>query len=87
MKTALVTGACIHTGVAIVEKFASEGYGVVFTGRNAETVREKERTTGRNSPTRRSWAMPSTPFLMKEPWTKRRRRLWYNRTVLRRTEK
>lgn len=38
MKTVLITGACINTGVAIVEKFASEGYNVVFTGRNAETV-------------------------------------------------
>lgn len=41
-KTALVTGACINTGVAIVEKFASEGYDVVFTGRNAENVHTKE---------------------------------------------
>lgn len=38
MKTALVTGACINTGVAIVEKFASEGWDVVFTGRNCEAV-------------------------------------------------
>ena len=38
MKTALITGACINTGVAIVEKFASEGYNVVFTGRNCESV-------------------------------------------------
>ena len=38
MKTALITGACINTGVAIVEKFASEGYNVIFTGRNAEKV-------------------------------------------------
>lgn len=43
MKTALVTGACINTGVAIVEKFASEGYNVVFTGRNMEKVHAKER--------------------------------------------
>ncbi len=43
MKTALVTGACLNTGVAIVEKFASEGYNVVFTGRNAQTVIEKEK--------------------------------------------
>lgn len=43
MKTVLVTGACINTGVAIVEKFASEGYNVVFTGRNAEKVHGKER--------------------------------------------
>jgi len=37
-KTVLVTGACINTGVAIVEKFASEGWNVVFTGRNIEKV-------------------------------------------------
>ena len=42
-KTVLVTGACINTGVAIVEKFASEGYNVVFTGRNEKTVAEKEK--------------------------------------------
>lgn len=41
-KTVLITGACINTGVAIVEKFASEGYDVVFTGRNLEKVHEKE---------------------------------------------
>lgn len=39
-KTALVTGACINTGVAIVEKFAKEGWDVVFTGRNAERVEQ-----------------------------------------------
>jgi len=43
MKTVLVTGACINTGVAIVEKFASEGYQVVFTGRNIEKVRMAEK--------------------------------------------
>lgn len=37
-KTALVTGACVNTGVAIVEKFAKEGWDVVFTGRNPERV-------------------------------------------------
>ena len=42
MKTVLVTGACINTGVAIVEKFASEGYNVVFTGRKQEQVKEAE---------------------------------------------
>ena len=42
-KTALVTGACINTGVAIVRKFASEGYNVIFTGRNAEKVHAKEK--------------------------------------------
>lgn len=37
-KCALITGACINTGLAIVEKFASEGWDVVFTGRNPEKV-------------------------------------------------
>ena len=37
-KTVLVTGACINTGVAIVEKFASENWNVVFTGRDPEKV-------------------------------------------------
>ena len=43
MKYVLITGACINTGVAIVEKFASEGYHVVFTGRRGENVAEAER--------------------------------------------
>ena len=43
-KYALVTGACINTGVAIVEKFLSEGVGVVFTGRNAEKVAAAEKS-------------------------------------------
>ena len=38
MKTVLVTGDCINTGVDIVEKFASEGWNVVFTGRDLEKV-------------------------------------------------
>ena len=37
-KTVLITGACINTGVAIVEKFASEGWNVIFTGRKSENV-------------------------------------------------
>ena len=43
MKTVLITGACINTGVAIVEKFASEGYNVIFTGRNSEKVHVAEK--------------------------------------------
>jgi len=39
----LVTGACINTGVAIVEKFASEGYSVIFTGRDPQKVSAKEK--------------------------------------------
>ena len=42
-KTALVTGACINTGVAIVERLAAEGYNIVFTGRSTDKVKEKER--------------------------------------------
>ena len=41
-KTVLITGACINTGVAIVEKFASEGWDVVFTGRKLETVEKSQ---------------------------------------------
>ena len=41
--TVLITGACINTGVDIVEKFASEGWNIVFTGRKAETVHAKEK--------------------------------------------
>ena len=44
MKTVLITGACINTGVAIVEKFASEGWNVIFTGRNPEKVALAEKT-------------------------------------------
>ena len=42
-KAVLITGACINTGVAIVEKFASNGWNVIFTGRNCETVYAKEK--------------------------------------------
>ena len=43
MKAALITGACINTGVDIVEKFASEGWNVIFTGRREAAVKEKEK--------------------------------------------
>ena len=43
MKTALITGACINTGVSIVEKFASDGYNVIFTGRSMEKVHAAEK--------------------------------------------
>ena len=51
MKTVLITGACINTGVAIVEKFASEGYNVVFTGRKLEQVKEAEARYRQKFPT------------------------------------
>ena len=37
-KAVLITGACINTGVAIVERFATEGHNVIFTGRSEEKV-------------------------------------------------
>lgn len=40
MRYALITGACINTGVAIVEKFLEEGWGVVFTGRKQTSIDE-----------------------------------------------
>ena len=49
-KWALVTGACINTGVAIVEKFAAEGYNVVFTGRSPEKVAAAEKSYGEKFP-------------------------------------
>ena len=42
-KAVLITGACINTGVSIVEKFAKNGWNVVFTGRNCEAVHKKEK--------------------------------------------
>lgn len=42
-KNVLVTGACINTGVNIVEKFAQEGWNVVFTGRQIEKVHAAEK--------------------------------------------
>lgn len=42
-KAVLITGACINTGVSIVEKFAKNDRNVVFTGRNCETVHKKEK--------------------------------------------
>ena len=44
MKTVLITGACINTGVAIVRKFAQEGYRVIFTGRDPQKVQIAEET-------------------------------------------
>lgn len=42
MKTVLITGACINTGVDIVHKFASEGYDVIFTGRDPQKVNDAQ---------------------------------------------
>ena len=51
MKAVLITGACINTGVAIVEKFASKGYNVIFTGRNSEKVHAAEKIYREKFPT------------------------------------
>lgn len=42
-KVVLITGAVINTGVAIVEKFAKEGWDVVFSGRANDDVSLKEK--------------------------------------------
>lgn len=43
MKTVFITGACINTGVAIVKKFASEGWKVLFTGRDKQKTEQAEK--------------------------------------------
>ena len=58
MKTALITGACINTGVAIVEKLASEGYDIVFTGRTPERVSAAELEYKRKFPNTRIIGYP-----------------------------
>lgn len=47
-KCVLVTGACINTGVDIVNKFAENGVNVVFTGRSKDKV-EKALNDYKNS--------------------------------------
>ncbi len=42
-KAALITGACVNTGVDIVKEFAKNGWNVVFTGRSIERVSECEK--------------------------------------------
>ncbi len=54
-KTVLITGACINTGVAMVNKFASEGCNVIFTGRNAENVSECEAKYQKQFPDVKIW--------------------------------
>ena len=49
-KAVLVTGACINTGVDIVKKFATEGWNIVFTGRNCEKVHAAEKEYKANFP-------------------------------------
>ena len=49
-KYVLITGACINTGVAIVERFAKEGINVVFTGRRIEKVHGAENEYRRKFP-------------------------------------
>ena len=60
-KTALITGATVNTGVAIVEKFAAEGYDVIFTGRSAESVNSAQQRYQENFPAAsiKGYALPS----------------------------
>ena len=62
-KTALVTGACINTGVALVEKFAKEGWDVVFTGRDAEKVAAAEKAYREKYPDVQIWGYPINSLL------------------------
>ena len=54
-KAVLITGACINTGVAIVEKFAAEGWNVVFTGRSPEKVQAAEKAYQEKFPNISIW--------------------------------
>lgn len=40
MKTALITGATVNTGLGIAQKFASEGWNIVITSRREESLPE-----------------------------------------------
>ena len=40
MKTALITGATVNTGLGVAQKFASEGWNVVITSRREEALPE-----------------------------------------------
>lgn len=55
MKTVLITGACVNTGVDIVKKFASERCDVIFTGRNMEQVQAKEKEYREEFPNVNIW--------------------------------
>lgn len=51
MKSVLITGACVNTGVAIVNKFAKEGWQVFFTGRDEKKVKEAQEKYCKEFPT------------------------------------
>ena len=59
-KTVLITGACVNTGVAIVEKFATEGYDIVFTGRVGERITKAEEDYRERFPDVRIFGYPLT---------------------------
>ena len=54
-KAVFITGACINTGVSIVEKFATEGWNVVFTGRCPEKVQAAEKAYQEKFPNVSIW--------------------------------
>lgn len=62
-RTVLITGACINTGVDIVEKFASEGWDVVFTGRKKEKVSAAQKSYEEKFPTTRFLGYPLDSLL------------------------
>lgn len=62
-RTVLITGACINTGVDIVEKFASEGWDVVFTGRKKEKVSAAQKSYEEKFPQTRFLGYPLDSLL------------------------
>ncbi len=54
----LVTGACINTGVSIVEAFANAGWNVVFTGRESDNVSAQEQAYRTRFPQVEIWGYP-----------------------------
>lgn len=82
-KTVLITGACINTGVAIVEKFASENWCVVFTGRNAEKVKTAQKNYRKKFPEAKIIGIPVMPLTDKgavdEDGIKKCFNFWMNR--------
>ena len=80
-KTALVTGACVNTGYAIAQKFISENWNVVITGRSQERVDEAVKKLSAEKKdgfvlgyalAPFGYAIPSTIYFLRGRWQKKR---------------
>ncbi len=56
-RVAIITGGSSGIGKALVQKYAEEGYAVVFTGRNAERMQETEKVLKKGGHTYLSLAL------------------------------